>query len=190
MIARKRGSEMSYFVKKRKFTDMELRALEAVAPLETYRSTDDELFGTKVARRVGEHWPVNAEEVAQEFRKMTGSVVPASGIRGAVSFEEIREHQGLDCQLIRTELLVFNALPGLGKLPAGTRLKSASLKVQSYELLPLELDLPPVADWLSLDMAAVLTDDSQQKPIDIEITGLIKAQHEYVLLDQAAGAEP
>jgi len=59
------------------------------------RPTDDQLYGTKKPRRVGDTWPINAAKAAEAMRTPDLSVAPR-GITGTAALKAVRQEGGRD----------------------------------------------------------------------------------------------
>ncbi len=129
--------------------------------------SDDEIFGTKQARSVGESWPANAVLAADSVQKEAGITIPPDQLSATTRFVAVNKIGGVDCAQVERHV---NADNFSGKDPrSGISFTRGSLKAeirgcyplspsaQSYkETQELQFDLPMTArDGSSMRMTAV-----------------------------------
>ncbi len=190
LIARQGRTQTKFFVKKKRFTELEQYALETVAGMDVYLLTKDEMFGTEHPRNVGEQGPINSEAVAMEFQRYTPQNVEPGNIIGSTAFIELIDFQGQRCQVLRTEFNSTGALPGFEQMPRGTRLKSADIKATTFELLPVELNLPPSADKVRVEMDIVFWGMMGGKSVEGRAKGVIESEHTFSAITTQVAVEP
>jgi hypothetical protein len=179
LIARRGTGETTFFVKKRRFSDVQKLALEVAAGLDDYGMTDDELFGSSQPREVGGQWPINAEALAAEFQKYGTHRVNPDLISGTTSLVGIINQDGRPCQIIRTVVIAEDALPGRNELPPGTRLTDANLHLETHDLLPVDETLPGLGEAMKVEMDIAFSGMLGAQRADGRITATISAQRDY-----------
>ncbi len=191
LIARQGRTETKFFVKKKHFTMLEQYALETVAGMDVYQVTRDEMFGSDRPRNVGEQWPINSEAVAMEFQRYTPQKVEPGNIVGSTALLELIDFEGQRCQVVRTQFDSTGALPGFEQMPRGTRLKSAEIKVTTYDLLPVDMQRPRSADKIRVEMNIVFSGMMAGRAVEGRLIGAVESEHTYSPITPAhAAVEP
>lgn len=192
LIARQgEDGQTRFFVKKKRFTDLEQQALESVAAIEVYQVSKDELFGTSDPQAVGGRWPIDAEKLAAEFQRYMTHRLDPGDIEGSTSLVDVIEYEGRPCQVIRTDLDARGPLPGFDQMPQGTRIKTARLKATTHDLLPLDMTQPPVADKLHVELDIVFAGRLGRRTVEGRMTGVIESEHTYTAVTTSqAAVEP
>ena len=89
--------------------------------------SDDEIFGTKELKGIGESWPVNPSQAYESFKE-TGFVIPEGHLEGTVTLVAKDRIASADCLSIRgdvqADVIAAKALPGGVTLERG-RLQAA-----------------------------------------------------------------
>ncbi len=191
LIARQGGTRTKFFVKKKHFTVLEQQALETVAGIDVYLVTRDEMFGTEHPRNVGDQWPINSDAVAMEFQRYTPQKVEPGNIIGSTAFLELIDFAGQRCQVLRTEFNSVGALPGFEQMPPGTRLKSADIKVTTYQLLPVDTQQPCSADKVRVELDIAFWGMVGGRRVEGRAKGAIESEHTFSAITPAqARVEP
>ena len=191
LIARQGRTQTKFFVKKKRFTELEQQALETVAGMDVYLLTKDDMFGSVHPRNVGERWPINSEAVAMEFQRYTPQKVEPGNITGSTALVELMDFRGQRCQVLRTEFHSIEALPGFEEMPRGTRLKSADIKATTYDLLPVDMQQPRTADKIRIEMDIVFAGMMGGKSVEGRAIGVIESEHTFSAITGAqAAVEP
>jgi hypothetical protein len=97
--------------------------------------TDDDIFGARELKSVGQRWPMNRSLAVQSL-KDSGIVVPADGLNGSVSLEAIDKIGKVDCLSLRGELTA-NGITA-GGLPEGVTIDTGSLTAGFQGCFPIE----------------------------------------------------
>jgi hypothetical protein len=78
--------------------------------------TDDDVFGTKELKSIGDKWPINRSFALQSFQG-SGIVIPADRLNGTVLFEGVGKIGNVDCVSLRSEMTASSF--ALSSLPEG-----------------------------------------------------------------------
>ncbi len=179
LIARQGRTRTKFFVKKKHFTELEQRALGTVAGVGASMVTKDEMFGTDRPRNVGEQWPINSEAVAMEFQRFTPQQVEPGNITGSTALLDLIDFEGRQCQVVRTRIDCTGALPGFEAVPRGTRLKSAEIKITTYDLLPVDTQQPRSAAKRRVELEIVFSGKTAGRAIEARVVGTVESEHTY-----------
>ena len=123
-------------------------ALDLVVGLGRNRASDDEIFGTKERKKVGDRWAMNAELAAQDLQDaMKGSTVKKEDVAGTVTLDKVVKVGTTDCLQISAEMTVNNVtMPDM---------EVAQMKVQAHfsGLFPIDLSKDIMEESGSLTMS-------------------------------------
>jgi len=123
-------------------------ALDLVVGLGRNRASDDEIFGTKERKKVGDRWAMNAELAAKELQDvMKGSTVKKEDVAGTVTLDKVVKVGTTDCLQISAEMTVNNVtMPDM---------EVAQMKVQAHfsGLFPIDLSKDIMEESGSLTMS-------------------------------------
>ena len=128
-------------------------ALGLVVQLGKPRASDDEIFGTKERKKVGDHWAMNAELAAKELQDaMKGSTVKKEDVAGTVTLDKVVKVGTTDCLQISAEMTVSNVT-----MPDR---KVAQMKVQAHflGLFPIDFSKDITEESDSITMSITVKD--------------------------------
>jgi len=128
-------------------------ALDLVMVLGRNRASDDEVFGTKERKKVGDHWAMNAELAAEDLQDvMKGSTVKKEDVAGTVTLDKVVKVGTTDCLQISAEMTVSNVT-----MPDR---KVAQMKVQAHflGLFPIDFSKDITEESDSITMSITVKD--------------------------------
>jgi hypothetical protein len=97
-------------------------------------ATDDEIFGTKERKRVGDEWSINTEAAARDLGSRGVKLEPAN-LSGATKLVDVKTHEGLKALELTGTIRIGNvALP----LPPGARVEKAYVEALFWGLFPAD----------------------------------------------------
>ena len=95
-------------------------------------ATDDEIFGTKDRKRVGDEWGINTEAAAKDFTSRGVKIEPQN-ITGATKLVAAKTHEGVKVVELTGKLRIANmSLP----LPAGAQVERSQVEALFWGLFP------------------------------------------------------
>jgi hypothetical protein len=98
------------------------------------RPTDDEMFGSKTRRRVGEHWPVNSPSLAASLR-VKGMDIRNEDVAGTITLKEVvKDGRGISLLLTMKMDMRNLKMPGA----EGLSIENASGTVTGFVLVPVD----------------------------------------------------
>ena len=98
------------------------------------RPTDDEMFGSKTRRRVGEHWPVNGPNLAASLR-VKGMDIRNEDVAGTITLKEVvKDGRGVSLLLAMKMDMRSLKMPGA----EGLSIENASGTVTVSVLVPVD----------------------------------------------------
>ncbi|HEY6871152.1 MAG TPA: hypothetical protein VI298_00365 [Geobacteraceae bacterium] len=120
--------------------DREMHEVLAIfVPLGKGEATDDEIFGTRERKRVGDAWGVNADLAAREFEDFKLGV-RKENIAGKTTLEKIVRSGAADCLLIRSEVTFEKLAP---PLPSYLSVESSLMRADLSGEFPVDTDAQP-----------------------------------------------
>ncbi len=90
--------------------------------------------------------------------------------------------------MLQTDFHSVGALPGFEEMPRGTRLKTADIKVTTYDLLPVNMQLPRSADKIRVEMDIVFAGMMAGKSVKGRAKGVIQSEHTFSAITGAQAA--
>ena len=138
VVASVKGDDEVYEVDGRPVGGMAKKALDLLISLEKGGPDDDEMFGTRERKRVGQSWGINAKLAAQDLGQSKLQVKPED-ITGTVTVVKALSVGGVDCIQLRADL----AIKGLRlPMPPGFTITRGAVKAQLVGTLPVDVSLP------------------------------------------------
>lgn len=102
-------------------------------------TTDDEIFGTKEARSVGESWPINASLAAESAAKDAGMVIPVDQLSGSTKFVALDNVGDAECARVESQMSADNFS---GKnAPMGVLIKKGSVDATFGGCFPVKVSV-------------------------------------------------
>ncbi len=98
------------------------------------KATDDEIFGTRQRKQVGESWNINAELAAQDLEDLHLGV-RKENIVGKTTLEKVVKAGETDCLLVSAEVTVGKLIP---PLPEGLSMERSLLRANMSAKLPVD----------------------------------------------------
>lgn len=125
--------------------------------------TDDDLFGSKVPRAIGESWNLDIANFKDE-----NVALNPEGASGATRLVSLRKVDGLDCLEVQADLSVPSVT--LKGLPAEAKLLEAALSGHFLGLYPTDTKLPALSQGMSMDIRMKMEVQSPNGPVLAEMT--------------------
>lgn len=143
-------------------------ALRLVVSCAEDETTDDDVFGTKEAVKVGQSWPVNSAVIARELTNNIGVAIAPEDVSGQMTLKGISEHSGVKCFDISGEATMKVTPP----LPAGLTVEKSEVIVRLSGVFPLDMRMQRVES--TLEMNAETTAKGKPSPDAPEVTTEIR----------------
>jgi acyl-CoA hydrolase len=102
-------------------------------------ATDDEIFGTRQRKQVGESWDINAELAARDLDDLHLGV-RKENVAGKTTLEKVFKAGGTDCLLVSAEVTVNKFAP---PLPPGLSMESSLLRASISAKFPVDTTAQP-----------------------------------------------
>ncbi|MGD0844541.1 MAG: hypothetical protein ABSA06_09275 [Geobacteraceae bacterium] len=115
------------------------------------QATDDDIFGTKEHRKVGDSWPVNGVKGAADLSSK-GIKVDAKDIRGNTKVEKLIVAGGTNCLQISSKMEMINITP---PLPRGLAVTKSNASAAFSGEFPLDVSIRPLSEAMTVSMVFV-----------------------------------
>ncbi len=93
IIAELKDNKKVYLVNNKPANDQITKILDLVVTMSKAKYRDNDIFGTKELKKLGDTWPVNTEKAADDLSSAKLKVSPSS-IKGVVKFSRINKVEG------------------------------------------------------------------------------------------------
>jgi hypothetical protein len=124
------------------------KALAIVVHLGDGGVTDDEIFGTKDRKKVGDQWPINSDVAAKDLVKRDMPITKEN-LTGTVKLESAAKVGATDCLDIRAQMSGKNiAVP----MPPGLKVEEGSLEASFAQKIPVDPAARPLEQSLDITM--------------------------------------
>lgn len=131
-------------------------ALDLVISLDTNDTvTDDQMFGTKEKKKVGESWPADAKAVAEDAKRVNVTIDPAD-VEGSFKIDGVEQAQGVECLRLSGNLKVKKLTRKAdedkenGGLPEGFAVDGGSMESKYAGLFPVDVSKGSLAESASM----------------------------------------
>ena len=105
------------------------------SPISKDAPNDDQVFGSKIPRRVGESWPLDANQLARDVVAKGGKLDPKHA-SGTFKLKAIEDSPSGKAMRIEGSAEMKNLM--LGEMPPGTTVTESQTKLQVSGLFPLD----------------------------------------------------
>ncbi|MBN8216718.1 MAG: hypothetical protein J0L75_08740 [Spirochaetes bacterium] len=128
-------------------------------------ASDDDLYGTRLPRRLGAEWGLSTERVAAELAH-SGLTAKAKDVSGSCGLGEAPRVGDVDCIRVNRVVRVTNATPVLAP---GMRLVKSTLESAGSSLLPRDPARHPLEEEMSLRAHIVTSGQSQSTGVETTV---------------------
>lgn len=156
------------------------------------RPSSDDAMGSRERRRVGESWPMRAEEAAKVMSAGAGAFkIDPRNLKGTVTLAGKKEERQVPCLEYRYEFEVKDQrIPREGlpsTVPPGFDHGTFAITLQGTTLLPLDVSLPSLREDQTWDSRLSLTRAVNGSVVTMEMRLLAESHVEASLLPQTPG---
>jgi hypothetical protein len=134
--------------------------------------TDDDIFGTKERKRVGDTWNIDSAAAAADLSK-TGLMVSAEALKGTVSLTGVRSVDAVKALDVTAKLRAEGFAMAGGDLPEWLQVEKSSLAGDLKVLVPADPDAPnSLPGKLQMQIVVLLKGEKPDtgSPVTIEET--------------------
>lgn len=133
------------------------------------RKTDDDVFGAKDRKQVGDAWPINADEAKADMVN-DGIDTSKAKIEGEVKLLAARQERGQACLEFSMRMAVEGAFPKELPLPPGAKLTRSRVKGTITAVMPVDPALQPLSANMAqeMELTIALPPQAGVGPVDVE----------------------
>ena len=137
------------------------RTVQALKLLFTFdemdaKETDDDIFGTKKKRKVGDSWKLNAKALAASAKRDKVGIDPKKAT-GKITFASVVKIRGHECLEVKGQFTVKDVRPPMN-LPRGLRLAKSVMTGRMHSKQPVNPKLPELENHMSMSLDIEITD--------------------------------
>jgi hypothetical protein len=108
--------------------------------------TDDDVFGTKERKKVGDSWPVNSTLAAKDLTGFEMPVAPED-VKGSTKLEKLVDVDGIKCLYLRGKLQINNMTP---PLPPGFTIDLSNMTALFSGEFPVDTSIIPLSRMMTM----------------------------------------
>ena len=147
------------------------QALRLILSLAKGTASDDEVFGARERKRVGQSWPINAAVAARDLAKV-GVRCRKEDVAGKVALLGVAEVEGIPCLRIRATMDFRKVAP---PLPRGLEVQAGRCQVRLSGAFPVDTSKPgPLESRMGMVMSFRAKGRPNPKGPPIEIVSTTK----------------
>lgn len=118
-------------------------------------TTDDDVFGTQKPQRVGESWPINADQMMKSWAA-AGYKLKKQTISGKMTLKSAETVDGVECVRVSGRAKIEHFLPPALDIPADVKVGDATVEIKFTKLVPVDAARQAVSESYSMTAHLVL----------------------------------
>lgn len=127
-------------------------------------SGDDEVFGSKIPRAVGESWPADVSHLPQSAEIS----MHAEGASGSVRLAKLRVVDGVQCLQMQADLRVPEVT--VRTLAQEATVLRSQLEGKFEGVFPVDIGLPPVNSSMEMQLDVQMQVQAERGPLTLDLT--------------------
>lgn len=120
------------------------------------QETDDDVFGTKEKKKVGDSWKLNPKALAVSAKRDKVTIDPKKAT-GKITLVGVVRVRGHECLEVKGQFTVKDVRPPV-KLPRGLRLTKSEMTGRIHSKLPVDPKLPELENRMGMSMTMEIRD--------------------------------
>jgi len=165
-VVRLKGIEEEFLIDGKVVSKELAEVLDVLFDLPEMKITEDDTFGTKDRKKVGDSWAMNSEMMAKGFAS-NGSEVEAENIKGSMELEKVVEVDGKKCLRINGKFKMSKfGLP----LQAWMSVEKSSMSGTSSGDFPVDMSIGRLVERMSMTMGCVAKGKPTPETPEITVT--------------------
>jgi hypothetical protein len=141
VIAQRRDGKKEFFIDGKIANEDIDDMLDIFITIPATQATDDDIYGTKERKNVGESWAVNSVNALKDLAS-DGMVVDLAKMEGSTKLERIVEVEGIKCLLLSASIEVSGVVP---PLPSGLTVEKSNVSAIFTGEFPLDISIRPLS---------------------------------------------
>lgn len=177
MVIQLREGDEEVFVNGEPADDDIVKMVKMVNLLYAREVTDDDMFGTKEPKKVGDYWAINTIEATKDLAD-EGVQIAIEDVHGTTTLEKVAVVDGIDCLQLAIAMEITKAVP---PLPPGVHLESSRVVAQVSGMLPIDTSLRVLssAKNMSMELVAKGTMQPNTPEVTVSIKNTLSLQAAY-----------
>jgi hypothetical protein len=149
--------------------------------------TDDEIFGTRARRKIGDRWPINSR-LAASYYSRSGLKVAEEDLKGDVSLDGVQTIGGVEALAITAHMTAGRMTM---ELPEWLRIEKSSLSGDFGGFVPADPKAPDLlSDKLQMHMNFVMTGRKPETGSDVKVEYVVERSLENAYSAAPPGPAP
>lgn len=157
VVAQLRDGQMEFLIDGKVVSKDIAKMLGLLISLPTSQTTDDDIFGTKERKKVGDSWAVNSSKGAADL-SFEGIKVNADDIKGSTKIDKLLVVGGTNCLQLSSRMEISNILP---PLPEGLTVTESNMSATFTGEFPVDVSMRQMSEGITMSMVLV----AKGKPI-------------------------
>lgn len=168
LIAERVGLKTTYVAAGMPVSPEVAKALEVIITMESDETTtDDDVFGTKERKKIGDSWPINSAAGAADMNKRGGMKVDPANLTGKTTFVELSKLPQGEALRIASEMSMKNvSVP----LPPGVSVTKGGFHASMAGIFPVDSTQRALKKSMSMDGALECAGKNGDKEIAMSMT--------------------
>ena len=142
------------------------------------KETDDDVFGTKNKKKVGDSWKINAKALAESAGNDKVKIDPKN-VTGKISLAGVIKAGGHECLELKGNFTVKGLKPP-ADFPRNLRVVKSEMTSSVHSKIPVDTSLPEVENNMVVTM--IMEVRSQRGQVTMKITRNVESQSKIELL--------
>jgi hypothetical protein len=151
VIAQRRDGKKEFLIDGKIANEDIAKMLDIFITIPATQVTDDDIFGTKERKNVGDSWAVNNVNALKDLAS-DGIVVDLAKMEGSAKLERIVEVEGIKCLLLSASIEINGVAP---PLPSGLTVEKSNVSAILTGEYPIDISIRPFSQIHNMTMAFV-----------------------------------
>ncbi|NVN93077.1 MAG: hypothetical protein HXX11_21120 [Desulfuromonadales bacterium] len=165
VIAQQRDGKVEFVIDGKVVSKETAEILCHLISLHPSQASDDDVFGTKERKTVGDSWAVNSVKGAVDLSSR-GIIVDAKDIKGSTQLEKVVEVGGTKCLQISAKMEMSNISPSL---PKGMSVMQSNASATFSGEFPVDVSARPLSEGMTASIAFVAKGKSTPEAPEITL---------------------
>lgn len=118
-------------------------------------TTDDDVYGTNRPQRVGDSWPVNADQMMRSWAA-AGYKLKKQNISGKMQLKSAETTDGVECLRISGRAKIEHFLPPALDIPGEVKVADATVEIKFTKVVPEDLTKQALSESYSMTVHTVM----------------------------------
>jgi hypothetical protein len=170
VVAQLRDGQKEFLIDGKAVSEDIAKMLDLFISFPTTQTTDDDIFGTKERKKVGESWTVNSIMAVKDLAS-DGVEVDLANIKGHTKLEKVVTVEGIKCLLLSAKMEISKLVP---PLPSGLTVEKSNMSAIFSGEFPLDISIRPLSQKNNMSMEVLakgkFSPDTPEVTLSTEMT--------------------